>query len=289
MNLGDILSVAHLDVNSDVTLAHMIIALNRTIRKMNAKTGGIITLETAVDIKEVVDEQTLVLADADPDTITGTGFGATDLANGQYIHLPGSSENTGTYLSNTITNTVITLDASEALTAEASLDSQIVGIDVVSGYTWDHYNKKLTLANTIRELLRIYVDNILYEYKDYEDVKDSDLSDKYYFTMIGRTQVIFSSDSAGSDGDDIVIESKKGIDEVAYAATVTKSDTVSVPKQAEDVIYEGVKYFLLKSPNYKDAGDADEAKDVFIDALVGFVEAENARYPGAQHSPVYNY
>lgn len=68
---------------------------------------------------------TISFADTDPDTIldSGNGFILAGFQDGGTITVSGSTFNDGTYLIDTVTAGVITLDAGEALTAEAAGDT----------------------------------------------------------------------------------------------------------------------------------------------------------------------
>lgn len=68
---------------------------------------------------------TISFADTDPDTIldSGGGFILAGFQDGATIAVTGSTSNDGTYLIDTVTATVITLDSGETLTVEAAGDT----------------------------------------------------------------------------------------------------------------------------------------------------------------------
>lgn len=89
--------------------------------------SGLPTLPSEVDATEVTAAggRTLTFADSDPDTITASsGSFITDgYKAGMRLTVAGTSNNDGTYVIASVTATVLTLEASESLTAEGPLSA----------------------------------------------------------------------------------------------------------------------------------------------------------------------
>lgn len=98
---------------------------------------------------------TISFADTDPDTIldSGSGFILAGFQDGATITVSGSTSNDGTYLIDTVTAGVITLDSGETLSAEAAGDTVTIlqaapGRQLLGFTNWDSEFTQEALEST---------------------------------------------------------------------------------------------------------------------------------------------
>lgn len=101
------------------------ISSDSKLQKLLAMTGRYLPSVANASQVTAAGGRTLTFADADPDTVTASSgdFTADGYEAGMKLVVAGTSNNDGTYLIASVTATVITLDAAEALTAEGPLSS----------------------------------------------------------------------------------------------------------------------------------------------------------------------
>mgnify|MGYP005828006917 CR=1 FL=1 len=120
-------------------------------------------------------------------------------------------------------------------------------------WDWDSDAKRLTMSDNVVELMGIYIDNVEWEYKSYEEVMDSDNSSEKIYNQTGR-YVYFPVD-LDSETTAFKIDCKKNYSFVNIAIGGDKfanQTTVDLPESYRQLLISGVVMALTLRPKFKD-------------------------------------
>lgn len=218
---------------------------NYIINEINAKIGGYLETETVVTFEDEVASQSLTFANDNPDTITGTGFNSTEIDDGMYVHAPSAETNTGTYLTAAHSNTIISLDADEDLSAE-TVTSTLELYTVTSNYTWDAGNLLLTVPDYVGQIKHIFENDEDIEHYNHAWVYDSGNSSENIMTALTRSQIKFP-DSILAENNSLKIRYWYHI---PHISDQSNSADISVPRQWEHMLISGVQQMFYIQPKY---------------------------------------
>lgn len=218
---------------------------NYIINEMNAKIGGYLETETVVTFEDDIDSQSLTFADDNPDTITGTGFNSSEIEDGMYVHAPSAVINTGTYLTEAHSNTIITLDSGESLSAE-TVTSTLELYTVTSNYTWDAGNLTLTVPEYVGQIKHVFENDEDIEHYNHAWVYDADNSSENIMTSLSRSKLKFP-DSIIAENNALKIRYWYHI---PHISSYTNSTDIAVPRQWENMLISGVQQMFYIQPKY---------------------------------------
>jgi len=289
-------------------------AINRVLRDINTEYPGVLTTEAAITTiaeAETGLEYTAVDNDPDPDAndlrIVAAGFsafpageGATDWA-GYYLVITNSDSNDGYYkiVTTTESTTLFTLDADEEIT-EVTETATLQVVSVNSDYSWDSENLLLTLTPYCREIREvIYNDGTdTYELSS-EDIKtvqnyDADASllysSKYMFARYDRNKLLFPTTLIGySSNSTVKVKFLKDIKPLSKEDLVTDSTEISIPLSMEQILINGVLYYLYSMPKYSNENLWKINERAYLSGLAKAKESEIANLPQEPKAKNYSY
>ena len=120
-------------------------------------------------------------------------------------------------------------------------------------WDWDSTEKRLTMSDNVVELMGIYIDDEEWEYKSYEEVKDSSNSSDKIYNQTGR-YVYFPVDLDG-ETTALNLDCKKNYSFVNIAVGGDKfanQTTVDLPEAYRQLLISGVVMALTLRPKFKD-------------------------------------
>ena len=283
-------------------------AINRVLRDINTEYPGVLTTEAAITvIAEAETGLTYSAADTNPDTIVAasfsafpTGEGATDWA-GYYLVITNSDSNDGYYkiVTTTESTTLFTLDADEEIT-EVTETATLQVVSVNSDYSWDSENLLLTLTPYCREIREvIYNDGTdTYELSS-EDIKtvqnyDADASllysSKYMFARYDRNKLLFPTTLIGySSNSTVKVKFLKDIKPLSKEDSVTDSTEISIPLSMEQILINGVLYYLYSMPKYSNENLWKINERAYLSGLAATKESEIKNLPQEPKEKNYSY
>jgi len=284
------------DVPTLTELNELFQDVNRVIREINGKIPGIEDTETAV--LQVTDDESLTLTFAAAGkTINDDGLGDFTVdygfVAGQKIWFSGTDALNVTEMTiDSIGNDAATNDqivVTETIVNDAAILGTLVGFTVLTGYTWDEVNQELTLKESINQLIDVYVDDVQMTKKDHDSVFDSDNASEAYYTKLGRSTVKLTSGIFGSEDGTVKV---KVLEDIAELTTATYTTVIDVPQQYEQLIENGVLYFLLSRPKHRQGDDKlrDSAQSAYFQALGDLSKLETERdVDSVKYNREYDY
>ena len=155
------------------------------------------------------------------------------------------------------TNDQITV--SEVIVNDAAISGTLAGFTLLSGYSYNHLTGEIELSTTVKETIEIFSDGYELDVKDYDNVNIE--QQLLTYASISRRKFIISPDIYGTD-----IEILAWFDLPNISATV-QGTLVDVPIDYEDIIQDGVIYYLTSMPQYKDEFLNGESKEKFYSGI----------------------
>ena len=120
-------------------------------------------------------------------------------------------------------------------------------------WNWDSDAKRLTMSDNVVELMGVYIDDVEWEYKSYQEVKDSSNSSDKIYNQTGR-YVYFPVDLDG-ETTTLNLDCKKNYSFVNIALGGDKfanQTTVDLPEAYRQLLISGVVMALTLRPKFKD-------------------------------------
>ena len=131
-------------------------------------------------------------------------------------------------------------------------------------WNWDSDAKRLTMSDNVVELMGIYIDDEEWEYRSYEEVKDSSNSSEKIYNQTGR-YVYFPVDLDG-ETTTLNLDCKKNYSFVNIAVGGDKfanQTTVDLPEAYRQLLISGVVMALTLRPKFKDPDLYTHNKEIF--------------------------
>jgi hypothetical protein len=131
-------------------------------------------------------------------------------------------------------------------------------------WNWDSDEKRLTMSDNVVELMGVYIDNVEWEYKSYQEVSDSDNSSEKIYNQTGRF-VYFPVD-LDSETTTFKLDCKKNYSFVNIAVDgedFGQSSPVDLPEAYRQLLISGVVMALTLRPKFKDPDLYAHNKEIF--------------------------
>lgn len=163
---------------------------------------------------------------------------------------------------------VITTNIEDSTTWDNNIESTILLINQAGRFNmdwdWDSADKRLTMGDDVVEVIGVFLDDVEWEYKPYEVVKDSNNSEEKYFNQTGR-YIYFPTD-LDSGTQVLRIDCNKNYSFVNIALggdRYANQTTVDLPEAYRQLLISGVVMALTLRPKYKDSDLYNHNKEIF--------------------------
>lgn len=178
----------------------------------------------------------------------------------------------------------------------ASINSKITGIyevqqayEVVSGSVnaetgYSYTEGELTLPDTVKRILGVYLNNEPLKKRPMEVTYDPDYADYALYSVISRNTLHIPG--AETDGDIVKIEMLRNIPEVADTDSATD---IQVPPQWNELLISGSLYYLASLKKYRDEVIYEDNAQKFQQELSAIEGIELYRAPLDEIEPEYRY
>ena len=131
-------------------------------------------------------------------------------------------------------------------------------------WDWDGDAKRLTMADNVVELIGVYIDDVEWEYRSFEDTMNSSNSSEKIYNQTGR-YLYFPLDLDGETSD-FKLDCKKNYSFVNIALGGDKfanQTTVDLPEAYRQLLISGVVMALTLRPKFKDPDLYAHNKEIF--------------------------
>ena len=131
-------------------------------------------------------------------------------------------------------------------------------------WNWDTDDKRLTMSDNVVELLGVYIDDVEWEYKSYQAVKDSTNSAEKIYNQTGR--YVYFPVNLDTETTTLKLDCKKTYSFVNIAVSGVefgKETPVDLPEAYRQLLISGVVMALTLRPKYKDANLYMHNKEIF--------------------------
>ena len=131
-------------------------------------------------------------------------------------------------------------------------------------WNWDSTAKRLTMADNVVELMGVYIDDVEWEYKSFEETMNSSNSSEKIYNQTGR-YVYFPVD-LDAETTSFKLDCKKNYSFVNIAIGGDKfanDTTVDLPEAYRQLLISGVVMALTLRPKFKDPGLYAHNKGIF--------------------------
>ena len=281
--LGDIHGLAIADIPNLTQIRDTQRAVNRVIREINSKWSGILATEksmiVAVDLSLTFDSGGKTITFADDSWITR---GITS-AYKVIISGPTESENQAELTINTVAELVLTVD--EDLADEGPVTCTCYFY--LSDYSYSITDRQLTFPAGLKELRTVFVNAAELENRPFEYVKSANYADEPVYAVTDRDKIIFPTGLLVTDEDYVHVTILEDIDEISTATPATEID---IPKQLENTLIDGAKYYLLAISKYRSDDTLFAVNQKAYEADMVAVEGlEIRRLPSANRTMAFKY
>lgn len=175
---------------------------------------------------------TIAFNDADPDTITDSANGFGDFSNSQDILVSGSTSNDGVWTVNTSSAGTLTLQSSDALTAEAEGDS--ITLRAVTYPVASDYSRTIDMMNITQE--RILEEEVIRNF-DAADPNEDFTSPSTHFSLVDEAYRLYPTPDATH-----VIRERY----FAFPTALTSNtDTSDLPEETQNLLIIYARYEVL--------------------------------------------
>ena len=231
----------------------------------------------------------LTHAAASPDTITDSGvndFENLGVALNDIAILTGSSNNDGAYSIASSKGFEITLQANESLNAVGPEAGRIRIIRPSIAYQFDAENNELTVPSDVKEIIKVFENNVELDPRSFEFVNDSNNSTELVYNIRERSKIRFPSGIGDTAADELHVKVNKDVPEFLNAASAA---FIEIPTSMKETIIAGTLSYLLATPEFKDQDLFALNKDAYASGLSAISELEKERSPSAKHERDYDY
>jgi len=151
-------------------------------------------------------------------------------------------------------------------------------------YTYDDTTNKLTIIPAIKEIHKAYYNDEQLEERGFELVKE--YPDEKFYHITARNNILLPANLFSNDDGDLQIQADKEISTISATADDTSID---IPQQLEQTLIDGVEYFLLAKPQYKNGDLLAQAKEEYQLGLKAAIQQEIDRLPDPDSDVEYKY
>jgi len=281
MTIQDILSNAKHFIPNLTKHRDVVIATQRVIKTINQRHQGLRDTKTIIT---PIDSYTGVFTFASATkTINDDGLGdftALGFTAGDKIWFAGTGAlNTTALTIVSIQNDAATNDqitVSEVIVNDAAISGSIVGFTLLSGYSYEYLTGVISFPESVKEVIEIFADGSELDAMDYDDVNSGEFNECYAATARRTVQI-----STDVNGMTIELKAWYDIDNITATSQIT---VINVPKDYEDIIQDGVIYYLTSMPTYKDEFLNKENKESFFSALQLLNQSQMFDFPTPRRS-----
>lgn len=167
------------------------------------------------------------------------------------------------------TNDQITV--SETIVNDAAISGTFAGFTLLNGYSYNHLTGVIGFPNTVKEIVEIFKDGEELKVVDYDDLNNGTYLKTY--ASLGRRKFVISSDIYGTD-----IEILAWFD-LENLSVTTQATVIDVPEDYEDIIQDGVIYYLTSMPLYKDEFLNGKTETSFFSAIQILRDEQAVAFP----------
>lgn len=153
-----------------------------------------------------------------------------------------------------------------------------------TGYSYDEATQILTLPTRMKELRRVYLNDVALDQKTKTYAYDSDHKKEGIYAVVSRDELYLPD--AETDGDVVEIAMLKSVAKVTGTDPAT---IIDVPPEWEEILLNGVLYYLTSMPNYRDEVVYEDSKEKFYTNLRSVENRELDRTPMSEVEPDYKY
>ena len=231
----------------------------------------------------------LTHAAASPDTITDSGvndFENLGVALNDIAILTGSSNNDGAYSIASSKGFEITLQTNECLNAVGPEAGRIRIIRPSVSYQFDAENNELTVPSDVKEIIKVFENNVELDSRSFEFVNDSNNSTELVYNIRERSKIRFPSGIGDTAADELHVKVNKDVSEFLNTASAA---FIEIPTSMKETIISGTLSYLLATPEFKDQDLFALNKDSYDSGLALISELEIERSPAAKHERDYDY
>ena len=195
-----------------------------------------------------------------------------------------------------VTMGVLTTNIEDAATWDNNIENTLLFPGQAGRFNmdwdWDSADKRLSMGDNVVEVMAIYLDNIEWEYKTYEEVKDSSNSSEKYYNQTGR--YLYFPIDLDSDSKVLRIDCKKNYSFVNIALggdRYANQTTVDLPEAYRQLLISGTVMALTLRPKYKDSDLYMHNKEIFnkeyieLKSRYDYLETTTPRF----YDQVYKY
>jgi len=264
MTINDVFSNAAHQIAKLSRHRDVVIGIQRTIKLINNRHKGL------RDTKKII-----TAVDAYTGTFTFAAAGKTinDDGLGNFTTLGFTAGDeiwfSGTGALNIIKMTIVSIQndaatndqitVSEVIVNDSAISGVLAGFTLLSEVSYNHLTGDITMGDDIKESQEIFADDSELDVVDLDQLAADATLETY--TPLGRRKFRISSDVLGSD------ISVMGWYDITNISASTRTTVIDVPSDYEEIIQEGVIYFLTSMPQYKDEFINKEAKEKFYSML----------------------
>ena len=174
----------------------------------------------------------------------------------------------------------ITTELDLAATWDTTMDAEATFWDQAGRFNmdwnWDGDAKRLTMSDNVVELMGVYIDDVEWEYKSYEETMDSSNSSEKIYNQTGR-YVYFPVD-LGAETTSFKLDCKKNYSFVNIAVggdEFANQTTVDLPEAYRQLLISGVVMALTLRPKFKDPDLYGHNKEIFEKEYIELKERYN--------------
>lgn len=277
MNIQDVFNNALHVIPSLERHKDVVIGIQRVIKTINSRHRGL------RDTKKII---TAIDVIAGTFTFAATGNKINDDAAGDFVDDYGLTAGDKIWFSGpdalniteltieSIQNDAATNDqitVSETMVNDTSIIGVLAGFTLLTGYSYNHLTGVIELPNTVKEIVEIFKDGEELKAVDYDDLNNGTYLKT--FASIGRRKFVISSDIYGTD---IEILAWFDIENISITTQLT---VIDVPVDYEDIIQDGVIYYLTSMPSYKNEFLNKESKESFFSAILILRDEQAVAFP----------
>ena len=190
----------------------------------------------------------------------------------------------------------ITTDIEDTSTWDYNIESTTMFPDQTGRFNmdwaYDGDDMRLSMGDNVVEVMGVYLDNVEWDYKAYEEIKDSSNSSEKIYNQTGR--YLYFPVDLGSDTKILRIDCKKNYSFVNIALggdRYANQTTVDLPEAYRQLLISGVVMALTLRPKYKDSDLYMHNKEIFnkeyieLRARYDYLETTTPRF----YDQVYKY
>lgn len=232
----------------------------------------------------------LTFADANPDTITDQDsvidYENLGTALNDIVIITGTVSNDGAYSVASVKGHVITMQTNDSLSVEGSITCRIRIIRPSVAYQFDTENNELTVPSDVKEIIKVFENNLELDSRSFEFVNDSNNSTELVYNIRQRSKIRFPSGIGDGVDDEIHVKVNKDVSEFLNTASAA---SIEIPTSMKETIISGTLSYLLATPEFKDEDLFALNKDSYDSGLEAISELEKERSPSAKHERDYDY